>query len=116
MNETKQGGPSNKEGEVVLTGQEEGRDEIRERRRRTRGPGLCRPEDFEYERQRIEEEKERNLAPRRERILGEVHHAGPQAGEGKENEEKTETWGGNEKRRRPQRICRLRAGHPPKGF
>ena len=58
---------------------------------------MCSPEDFEYKRQRIEEEEERNMAPRRGRILEAIHHGGPHAGEGKENDQRTETSGEQEK-------------------
>ena len=114
MSKVQHGGPSTKEGEGVLAGHEEGSDELNKILRRTRGPGLCSPDDFKYERQRLEEEEERNMAPRRGRILREVHHRGPHAGEEKENCQRTETSGENEQRRRPQRICRLRASRPPK--
>ena len=105
MNEVKHGGPSTKEGEGVLAGQEEGSDELNEILRRTRGPGLCSPEDFEYKRQRIEEEEEQNTAPRRtpqnvpsmkggeklfednkegEDDMNEAKHRGPSTKEGEE--------------------------------
>ena len=83
MNKVQHGRPSTKEGEGGLAGHEEGSDETNDICRQIKGAGLCSPEDFEYERQRIEEEEERNMAPRRGSILEGVHHGGTCPGEAK---------------------------------
>ena len=114
MNKVQHGRPSTKEGEGVLAGHEEGSDELNEILWRTRGPGLCSPEDFEYKRQRIEEEEERNTAPRRGASWGRSTTEDPVP----ERERKTirgpKPLGENKKRCRPQRTRRLRASRPPK--
>ena len=77
---------------------------------------MCRPEDFEYKQQRIEEEEKRNLAPRSESLLGEVHHGGPQAKGGKENKQKSKTSGGEQEKMLTQEDPQAPGRPPPKGL
>ena len=67
-------GLSTKKGEGTLINQ---RDELNDIYRRTRGPGLCSPEDFKFKQQTTEEEGKWNIASKRGRIREEIHNGDP---------------------------------------
>ena len=87
-NKVQHGRPSTKEGKGRLAGPSEGSDKLNEKHRRMRRPELCSPEDFKYKRQRIEEEGDKNTAPRRGHVLEEIHHGGPHARKAKKNNQR----------------------------